>query len=169
MALKTYVEKVKRRLLALQSAADDDRVELTKATNRAFYQKVRLPLAAAGTAGTGFAYSDAAGEATPPGGNVRIKAVYFTVLTTVTANGSNYATLSLIKNDGSTQTTIASSDTSAVDWDGLIPNAMTVTEANAGVADDECVALVMAKTGSGVATPAGSVVIEYEDLDETAS
>ena len=82
----------------------------------------------------------------------------------LTAHDTNYATVSVLKGASAAVTTSAAAKTTVVangNWVADTPVTITLsaTLANLQIADDEIVALDIAKAGTGVAVPAGVLVL----------
>lgn len=86
----------------------------------------------------------------------------------VTADNTNYTTVSLVYNDGAggAATTVAALTTQVAsgNWVANQPKTLTVTAANAEVASGKLFAVDLTGTGAGVATPAFILHVTYQEI-----
>lgn len=101
---------------------------------------------------------------------VWLKAVKYLPSAALTADNTNNATLTLSKRDtaGGTQVTAAAETTNVASgsWVAFTPKAITLsaTVANQKLAAGEQLTLTIAKGGTGVIVPAGTLEIVYDEL-----
>lgn len=106
-----------------------------------------------------------------------VTAVQFTPDSAVTANATNYATISVARRavaDYSTGIAVASRATDTVTTDDMVaftPWALTLsgTAANLEVADNDVFTVAIAKAASGVVIPAGVVTVEISNTVDVAA
>ena len=81
---------------------------------------------------------------------------------TVTANGTNYKTISLVNNDAAagSDTTIGSLSTASTGFTGKVARSMTLTAANQVVASGQQLEVVVAATAAGVVLTGLSVIVK---------
>ncbi len=92
--------------------------------------------------------------------DVKYDAVYFTPHAALTANDTDYATLSLVYDAGPGTDVVVATRTTQItggsgDWVADTPVALTITAANAVVPAGKNLMFKITKAGSGVAVPAG--------------
>lgn len=119
---------------------------------------IEIPVAAAGTAGTPLAES----EYTPIPADLEVLAVYFAAGSAVAADAANTATFVLSKFDasGANKTTVASRQT--ITGNGITAKAgwsLTLAAGAQQLVAGGCLAVEVTKQASGVATPAGKMVV----------
>lgn len=80
----------------------------------------------------------------------------------VTADGTNYKTITLVYNDGAagSDTTIGTVDTSATGFTAKVARALTLTAANQVIPVGSQLEWVVAAAGTGVALTAGSFIVK---------
>lgn len=142
---------------------DSGLVEFATTGGRITYCKQVADALAATTSDAGFLLLPAS-----PAAN-QIKAIKATLMPqdVLTADNSNYATLSLVYDDGAngTETTVASVTTKITDsgdWTAgnVVPMAISAAYVPAG----KQLRFKIAKTGTGVAVPITTLSVQYENL-----
>jgi len=106
-----------------------------------------------------------------PGGAV-VTAVKYVPSAGLTANSTNYATLTLGSRTsaGGSLTAVATANTKLSgaggtgDWSAFSPVSIAVTAANATVPANGMLTVTAVKSGTGVDIPSGALVIEYQEL-----
>lgn len=122
---------------------------------------VSIPVAGQGTAST---VDEFLGFVAP--GNIKITGVKWVPTANITANGSNYFTLTVRnrKADASGTALPASRSYAATNSTAFVPEAMTLssTAADLLVASGEVLSIEKLVTGTGLAMPDGVVQIEFQ-------
>ena len=97
---------------------------------------------------------------------IRVTRVSLLPQAACTANGTNFATVTVAANGGSgARTTVATIDTSAVSWVAFTALSMTLqAAANLVVAVGGQFTIAIAKAAAGVVVPIFDVVVEYEEI-----
>lgn len=96
----------------------------------------------------------------------RVDSAVFVPHAALTADDANYGTIALVYNDGAggADTTVATLSTTITggtgNWTAFVGEALTITAANAVVATGKQLAVKFTKTGTGVAIPAGSLIVK---------
>jgi hypothetical protein len=165
-------ERIKNALTSLFSSTDSTDVDLMK---KLLVRKTAVGyFTDGGTAGT--AQTATAFFVNETGKPVKVTSAKFVTPIAVTANGSNYGTVTLAHRTsaGASATTIVSFATDTVTTDDLVafaPKDITslITAANAVIPAGGVATVALAKTGTGVAFAAATsqayVSFEYEPVD----
>lgn len=97
--------------------------------------------------------------------------VYYVPDAALTADNSNYATLTVGRRDaGGARTTIASRTTQITgsgDWTQYSPVALTISAASLTAAGTQALTFEITKTGTGVAVPAGALVMNLTGFEDS--
>lgn len=132
---------------------------LIDAFSQVQYKADKVLDAAAGTVST-YGLDDSTGA------RFKVTSAVYVPHAALTANDTNYGTVSLVYNDGiggadvvvaTMQTTITAG---TGDWVAFVNEPLTVTAANAVIPTGKQLAVKFTKTASGVAIPAGSLIVK---------
>lgn len=148
-------------LFATLDSNDTARVEQMVVGRHEKYYKAVADGSAAATTDVGFYQL----EASPAINGAMITAVKFHPEAALTANASNFATMTLSYDNaaGGAETVLATVTTATVSWVAGTPVVIPVT-AGVTVPAGSQFKFIIAKSGTGVVVPTGTMVVYYQEL-----